>query len=813
MALLESENEIESLKDFVSRVTPRYPMPRHVECIADLFERSRHEPIRVTISMPPRHCKLLADSTPVLTPTGWSKHGDLKVGSEVYSLDGSITKVTYVTEKQEANSLVTFSDGEQIKCNPEHLWTVYARGQGYVTLETRDMEGKLYSGVSRNGSPRARFGLDYCAPLSGVEQELPFEPYFLGLWLGNGSADSLKITCHKKDEPYYRKFLEERGHSFGARWTHKDTGVVQFMVQSQAPKGQGIWGYFHGNKVLPDCYLTATLKQRRDLVAGLIDSDGYVDKNGRAVFINTNKRLIDQVCLLISTLGYRPSVTKHEPCGIKDRQTISKQICYRVQWTPHDGVPQGYLPRKNYSKVGVRRRRFITDIVRCEPELGHCIQVDHPSHLYLVGKTLVPTHNTESGMNGLAWRLFNDPATRHAFCSYSADLARDKSGQIRNRFLEAGGELDPKNTASTKWYTKQEGGLIAGGVGGPLTGFGITGIGYIDDPIKNREDAESRVMRDKLWDWYQSTFCSRLEPGSSVIVVATRWHPDDLIGRLHSDEYEHEQFENINLPAVFDLNGNPADERVLDESGFPIPGKYRSDVRPLWKDYWPLEELEKKRSAGEYDWWALYQGMPQPKGSAVFRNDPSRFNLVEFKKNQLSKGGYRIIISVDPAATASTRADYSVAAVHAAIGYGEQMQTYLLYVQRGQWTIPALCRNLRALQSEWGVPMAIEAVGAFKAVKDILAESDPNLIFLPVELKGDKFARSQPYASAWNEGRCHIPYDASWANDWISEHASFTGVNDKNDDQVDAGAHGFSALLRSQPPRRLPGAGYVGPYG
>lgn len=427
--------------------------------------------------------------------------------------------------------------------------------------------------------------------------------------------------------------------------------------------------------------------------------------------------------------------------------------------------------------------------------------------------SMPPRHaKTETSMNGLAWRLFNDPSSRNAFCAYSADLARDKSGQIQGRYREAGGEMDPKNTASSKWYTKYGGGLIAGGVGGPLTGFGITGVGYIDDPIKNREDADSSVMRDKLWGWYQSTFCSRLEPGASTIVVATRWHADDLIGRLHSKDYEHEKFEDINLPAVFDHRGMAADERILNPDGFVIPDKFRSDVKALWPEYWPLLELQRKRSAGEYDWWALYQGMPQPKGAVVFRNDPSRFNLKEFTKNELSKGGFRIIISVDPAATASTRADFSVASVQAAIGYGDKMQTWLLYVQRGQWTIPALCRNLRALQSEWGVPMAIETVGAFKAVPDTLAETDSSLIFLPVELKGDKFARSQPYAMAWNDGRFHVPYDAPWASDWVAEHACFTGVNDKNDDQVDAGAHGFAALLRSQPVRELPGL-YQGPFG
>lgn len=428
--------------------------------------------------------------------------------------------------------------------------------------------------------------------------------------------------------------------------------------------------------------------------------------------------------------------------------------------------------------------------------------------------SMPPRHaKTETGMNGLAWRLKEDPATLNAFCSYSADLAKSKSRQIRKRFKLGGGEMDRSSRSVADWTTTHGGGLVAAGVGGPLTGKGITGIGYIDDPIKNREEAESKLQRDKLWDWYTSTFHTRIEPGASIIVVATRWHEDDLIGRLHSDEYEHEEFEAINLPAVMDAEGIAADERILGADGFRVPGKFRKDVKPLWPGYWPLSELEKKRvGAGEYDWWAMYQGQPSPKGSRIFRNDPARFNLEAFKRDVLSQGGFRMVIAVDPAATASTRADYSVAAVGCARGWAEEMELFWVHVMRGQWTIPHLCRELYGLQQLWRVPLAVEAVGAFRSVPDILHETDPNLVLLPVELRGDKFSRSQPYATAWNDGRVYTPYDAAWATPWIAEHAAFTGINDKNDDQVDAGAHGFTALLRAAPERELV-TSYVGPYG
>lgn len=420
---------------------------------------------------------------------------------------------------------------------------------------------------------------------------------------------------------------------------------------------------------------------------------------------------------------------------------------------------------------------------------------------------------TETCMNGLAWRLYSDPASHHAFLSGASGLARDKSRVIQRRFLDAGGLTDPRSSAVERWNTKQGGGLFSAGVGTHIQGKAINGVALLDDIVKGREAAESKLMRDKAWDWFNGDVMSRIEPGASVIIVGTRWHADDIIGRIHSDEYESEEYEEINLPAVVDANGMPADERILDDEGNVRRGVFRDDVRSLWPDMRPLSFLEGRRLAGEYDWWALYQGMPQPKGAHVFRADPSRYSLAEFKKEHLSKGGYRFIIAVDPAATASTRADYSVAAVGCATGYGDDMNLYWLHVMRGQWTIPALCRNLGALQQQWRAPMAVEAVGAFKAIPQLLAEADPSLVFFPVELKGDKFARSQPYAAAWNDGRVHTPYDAPWANDWIAEHASFTSVNDKNDDQVDAGAHGFTALLRSQPTRRLETTPYIGPFG
>lgn len=423
--------------------------------------------------------------------------------------------------------------------------------------------------------------------------------------------------------------------------------------------------------------------------------------------------------------------------------------------------------------------------------------------------SLPPRHaKTTTGVNGLAWRTLVDPTKKNVFASASADFAQSKSRETRNLALEAGTQLDPKAQAVEEWLTTGGGGLIAKGVGGQLTGRGITGMAWVDDTVKGREDADSGAARNKIWDWFNEVVITRREPGSSCIVVATRWHPDDLIGRLHSPDYQHTTWENINLPAVRDKDGKPADERILDEHGRVVPGVFRDDVYALWPEQYPLERLAQIRAQiGEYSWWSLYQGVPVPRGASIFTSAPSRFSLKDFKLD-----GHRVIISLDPAATASVRADYSVAVVMAAKGFGEDAEYWVLDRQKWQITIPELVREVRRIQAEWRVPVAVEAVGAFKAIPQMLKEADPGMVLFPVEMRGDKFARSQPYAAAWNNYRVHVPTDTDWCEDYIYEHSSFTGVNDKRDDQVDAGAHAFTALARMSPKRRNRDYSFVDPF-
>lgn len=387
-----------------------------------------------------------------------------------------------------------------------------------------------------------------------------------------------------------------------------------------------------------------------------------------------------------------------------------------------------------------------------------------------------PRHSkTETVIHALVWWLMLHPHKTCAYITYSADLAFSKSNRMRDIARRAGIIIREDQNKVAEWRTPAGGGLLATGIGGPLTGHGVD-LMVLDDPIKNREEAESSTIREKNMDWFTSTAMTRIEPGGSVIVQHTRWHPDDMIGTLLKEDEERvnkgedAEWTNISLPA-------------LSPTGLP-----------LWPERWPLSELERKRrEVGEYDWASLFMCSPRVKGNAIFR-EPARYELARVL------GRRRIFIACDPAATEKTSADFSAIVVGAAeVREDRLLDLDILDVKTMQVGIPALARELEGLQLKWGgAPIVVEAQGAFKSVAQMLRAVNRNLRVYEVtarskelapEMRGDKFQRAQPVAAAWNDGRVRVPLEAPWVGSFLAEVTSFTGVKDAHDDQVDALAH------------------------
>lgn len=367
-----------------------------------------------------------------------------------------------------------------------------------------------------------------------------------------------------------------------------------------------------------------------------------------------------------------------------------------------------------------------------------------------------PRHaKTETLLHYIAYRLALDPSSQIAYFTYAQRLSERKSAKAKELAMRAGVPLSRENHSKSDWRTgDEEGGLWASSVGGAATGLGYNFI-IVDDPVASRADAESFTMRESTWAWFNDTCYTRLEPKGSIIICMTRWHPDDLAGRLIADGWDE-----LTLPAI-------------------------TNNKPIWPERWSLEALNDiKRQLGIYGWSSLYMGNPQDKGGKVFGDlcfgvpDPSRPMLVS--------------IGIDMAYAGKASSDYSVAVV---MGVQDD-NYYVLDVYRAQEQSTQFAQALKRYSTKYpGAHIRFIGAGPEKGSADLMVAMG-----VPVEFMSavtDKFARAQPFAAAWNNNRVCCPPNAPWLDAFSNEIADFTGLDDAHDDQVDASAGAFSLLPSS----------------
>lgn len=261
----------------------------------------------------------------------------------------------------------------------------------------------------------------------------------------------------------------------------------------------------------------------------------------------------------------------------------------------------------------------------------------------------VPPRHGKSELSSIkfpAWYLGKHPEKEVITSSYSAELAQDFGYKTRNlvnsqeyaQIFKTRLRDDSKSKA--KWLTEEGGGYTATGVGGAITGRGAD-LAIIDDPFKNREEAESKTIRDKVYNWYTSTLYTRLEKNGAIILILTRWHQDDLAGRLlkEMEKSGGEQWEVIRFPAV----------AIKDET-------HRKQGEPLWKEKYDINALDNiKRTIGIYDWAALYQQSPVASETQEFKHE---YILYRSFDEVLALQTYRTL-TIDTAISQKASADYT----------------------------------------------------------------------------------------------------------------------------------------------------------
>lgn len=390
-----------------------------------------------------------------------------------------------------------------------------------------------------------------------------------------------------------------------------------------------------------------------------------------------------------------------------------------------------------------------------------------------------------------AYIFGHDPDTSIITTSYGSDLASRMNRDVQ-RIIDSPQytEVFPDTTLNGSNVRTVAGGSFlrnsdifeivdhkgvykSSGVGGAITGMGMK-YGIIDDPYKNRQDANSTTIREGIWDWYVSTFYTRLEKGGKILITLTRWHEDDLAGRLlklAKDDPTADQWTVINFPAIAEGELHPDDSREEGEA--------------LWPNKYSVEELAKiKATVGSYEWNALFQQRPSPSKGNIFNRDwwqyyrqpPARFT--------------EIIQSWDCAFKGTDKSDYVVGQVWGLIGADK----YLLDQTRAKMSFPATIQAIRQMSAKWPKAKAklIEDKANGPAVIDTLKREISGLI--PINPEGGKIVRAMAVTADIEAGNVFLPDPsvAPWIKDFVEECAAFP--NSAHDDMVDSATQALNRL-------------------
>lgn len=394
----------------------------------------------------------------------------------------------------------------------------------------------------------------------------------------------------------------------------------------------------------------------------------------------------------------------------------------------------------------------------------------------------------------------NDPIV---LCSYGSELAYDKVNQTREvidglqyKALFPSIRISEKTRGGTNWRIKDHRGIMySAGVGGPITGHGAM-LGIIDDPFKNYQEAESPVMRERVWKWYTTTFRTRIWEKGAILLVMTRWHEDDLAGRLLQDR-KNGSWDVLRLPAIAETQAerdqNNTYLNLADMKGQPDPAG-RAPGEPLCPQRFSLPALEALRvDVGPIAWPGQYMAIPRLPEGNIFKRSwlklieldflPSELTLVRYWDKAATEGGGKRSAGV-------------------LVGRDKLKRYYIIDVVKGQWSTfkreTMIRQTAERDHSIYGLNVTtyIEKEGGAGGV-DSATATVANLAGFNVHLDsplGSKLARFGPFMGQAEAGNIMM-VRATWNIDYLEELTAIPVGTFW--DQTDATSGAFNALART----------------
>jgi predicted phage terminase large subunit-like protein len=386
-----------------------------------------------------------------------------------------------------------------------------------------------------------------------------------------------------------------------------------------------------------------------------------------------------------------------------------------------------------------------------------------------------------------AWMLAQQPNLTLIGASHTADLAESFSRRVMGIIREHSETLalDLSTEAVSGWSTTNGGFYKSAGVNGPITGR-RGDLVLIDDPVKNREDADSERFRDRAWGWFGADVRTRLKPGGRIVVIMTRWHEDDLGGRLL--QQQGDLWKVLKLPAIAghdDPLGREPGEWLWSDDEYG----YGAELRKVYREY--------QKNGATRDWGALFQQDPRPGDGGIFKA-----HLIQLM--DVAPAGKDIVRAWDLAATEQTGTrdpDYTVGLKMLRTSEGRYVVLDVVRIQGGPDEVEAAIINTAAadgrtvrigLSQDPGQAGKQQILYLTRKLAGYRVESSPET--------GDKATRAAPVASQVNVSNVSMA-KAPWNRVFLDEISGFPSA--RHDDQVDALSRAFSMVGLKPPPMRI----------
>lgn len=604
----------------------------------------------LSVSQPKRTGKCVEENTLVCTPFGFRPIKDINVGDFIISANGNRTRVlgVYPQETELEVYEIEFTESGKsrqktiIECCKNHLWEVSTEDSRYKKRPNRIMNTlEIFNGTIKRGKDKHNnYAVRYVNPVEFEKREISINPWLLGVLLGDGTlcGENIKFSNTENDIVKRVEDIAIKDHKtkLCSVGNGKDYRLSYGNLREELSV-LGLIGTRSETKFIPKTYLYNSVEVREKLLQGLCDTDGYTEKGG-IEYCTVSEKLAEDIQFLVKSLGGKISCEIKNGHYTKNNEKIETKDYYRLYINFPNGKISPVSSKKHLKKYSPSREtlyHFINDVRKTNRKAKMiCLEVEDVSHLYVVSENFIPTHNTTGGLR-LAQMMGGRDPDGSVFAVgkgeglvkrfYGGLLQAFETKQIYERFIRVFpeavkiGEKDYKSAENLSIDLKSKNTFptyTCRPIDGAIVGCTEANLlVYIDDCVKNHEEARNRDRLEFLCEKVTDDVLGRRLEGTPIIIQGTKYSLYDPITALQNKAVELGwKWKEVAIPAL---------DPKTDESNWEIVRKDKKGVRKIFTtDYYRKERM----LVSEETWAAEFQQEPfEAKGRMFPKGELNRF--------------------------------------------------------------------------------------------------------------------------------------------------------------------------------------------